>query len=406
VPALDASQLARRQIQLDRNRLGDFPWLMGKKVERMQASPHGFLRGAAPLFYEILRAEPDLAAGPTGRGWITGDLHLENFGAYRHDSLADRAVPRVLFNLNDFDEAVIGPWRLDVLRLLTSYILAARDLGTPGPRIIESAAAMIDSYVATAIEAAKVPSPPEAVRRLIEKVRKRSRKQLLDARTRLVHGRRRLIRGERYRSLGRELEQKARRAFSEYAKNFRELLAARPKSLEIIDLAFRIAGTGSLGLLRVAVLVRGKGGPNGAWLFDMKEERTPAPSLLVGSPPPMAPAERVVTAMRACLDRPPQMIGATRLDGRSMFVRRLAPQEDRIDHRTIGSVELTELATYFCALTGAAHRRGSNARRARWNAAGRERLIDSALAMAGIHEATYLAFCRLTHAGTSNKRDK
>lgn len=49
----------------------------------MLASPHAFLRGAAPLFYEILAARPDLAAGPPGEGWIVGDMHLENVGAYR-----------------------------------------------------------------------------------------------------------------------------------------------------------------------------------------------------------------------------------------------------------------------------------------------------------------------------------
>ncbi len=373
----------------------EFPWLTRHKIELMRASPFGFLRGAAPLFYEILRAEPNLATGPGGRGWITGDLHLENFGAYRRDALEHPDAPRVLFNLNDFDEAVIGPWRFDVLRLVTSFLLTARGLGTSGPMIIDAARAMIDSYVGTAMEASKVSRPPEPVAMLMAKVRNRSRKEVLDARTKLVRGERRLIRGKKYRSLPRDLAREARQAFSAYAAHFTNLLKKLPEALDIVDLAFRIAGTGSLGQLRVAVLVRGKGGPDGGWLFDMKEERFPAPALIVPAPP-MASAERVVRALQACLEAPPLRIGATRLGGRSMFVRRLAPQEDRIAVRSMKFDELSDVASYFAALTGAAHRRGCESTERRWSERDREQVLDSSLWMAGIHEATYNAFCRLT----------
>jgi uncharacterized protein (DUF2252 family) len=398
MPALDAFQLARRQLELDAQRMRAFPWLAGRKRKLMQASILGFFRGSARLFYEILQDNPNLAKGPGGRGWITGDLHLENFGAYRHDSPTDSNLQRVLFNLNDFDEAVVGPWRYDLLRFLTSFLLAAP--APPDARMVRSCEEIIESYIATAMRSASVPRPPEAVRKMIENVRNRTRKQLLDARTRIVRGKRRFIRGERFRSLGKELAAKARKAFSEYAKKLPER-AAFPDAMEILDVAFRIAGTGSLGLLRVAVLVKGKGGPDGAWLFDMKEEeRPPAPSLLVGTrTPPIEPAERVVRAFRACLEVPPQRIGTTRLDGRSMLVRRLAPQEDRVSIRGMGFDELSGLASFFAALTGAAHRRGSRGRPPTWSQTGREQLLGSALSLAGIHQATYAAFCRLPATG-------
>ena len=378
----------------------EFPWLMPHKVALMRASALGFLRGSAPLFYEILRSEPDLADGPGGSGWITGDLHLENFGAYRRDSLEGQELPKVVFNLNDFDEAVIGPWRFDMLRLVTSFVIAARGLGPSGPQIIESAEAMIDSYVATAMREAKIPKAPQPVSRLMEKVQNRSRKELLDQRTELVRGKRRFIRGKRFRSLGRELVGKARDAFNAYAKQFTDLRTRLPHGLEIVDLAFRIAGTGSLGQLRVAVLVEGKGGPNGGWMFDMKEERTPVPSLLV-DPMPIDPAERVVRALRACLDLPPQRIGTTHLDGKSMFVRRLTPQEDRVNIRGLDFATLSELASYFAALTGAAHRRGSTrAPQPQWGRTESGRVLDSVLVIAGIHESAYSAYCRLTEGAS------
>ena len=83
--AFDPVLLAKRQLAGDRAKTARFPGLYERKIARMSASPLAFLRGAAPLFYEILSKRPDLARGPAGEGWLTGDLHLENFGAYRPD---------------------------------------------------------------------------------------------------------------------------------------------------------------------------------------------------------------------------------------------------------------------------------------------------------------------------------
>src|SRR5262249_32961244 len=138
--ALDPARLAERQLELDRARTARFPDLLARKLVRMSASPLAFLRGAAPLFYEILHARRDLEDGPPGEGWLVGDAHLENFGAYRPDPYGDdgHKGPKkaAVFNLNDFDEAVVAPWRWDVLRLTTSLILGGRELGADGMRVL------------------------------------------------------------------------------------------------------------------------------------------------------------------------------------------------------------------------------------------------------------------------------
>ena len=53
-------------------------------------------------------------------------------------------------DINDFDDAAIGPWRLDVLRLLTSLLLAGRELRVGGPRLIELSGKLLDTYVGAA----------------------------------------------------------------------------------------------------------------------------------------------------------------------------------------------------------------------------------------------------------------
>jgi uncharacterized protein (DUF2252 family) len=398
---VDPLRLARRQLEIDRKRTGNFPHLLAHKAARMTPSPLALLRGSAPLFYELLERHPTIAEGPPGEGWLVGDAHLENFGAYRPGALSvnettqTRAKERVVFDLNDFDDAFVGPWRFDVLRLVTSLVLGGRELGADGARTLELCDALLEAYVGTAFHKKKVPAPSHAITALVDKVQTRTREELLDGRTRVVGGERRFVRGPRYEELPKKVRARAERAFAKYIKRLSKAERSTPEALEPIDAAFRVAGTGSLGCLRVAVLTRGKGGRDGAWIFDMKEEDTPSAACLV-RPPRLEPAERVLAAVQACVAQPPRMAGATRLRGSSMFVRRLAPQEDKLDLTRLQDEDLDPLARNLGALLGAAHRRGAQrVPKKAWSPRDRAVLLAHAIALAGVHEAMYLAYCAL-----------
>jgi uncharacterized protein (DUF2252 family) len=395
----DPIRLARRQIEIDRGRVGSFAHLFEHKAARMVASPLALLRGSAPLFYEILERHPALAEGPAGEGWLVGDAHLENFGAYRAGALTLAETRQtheresVVFDLNDFDDGIVGPWRFDVLRLLTSLMLAGREMGVDGKRAIELSEALLEAYVGAVFERKKLPAQPPVIVALIDKVRSRTRKQLLDARTEIVRGERRFVRGPRYETLTPKLRARAEKSFAKYGKRLSRGDRVPDHALEVIDAAFRIAGTGSLGCLRVALLVRGKGDRDGAWVFDMKSEGTPSAARLVRVPP-LDPADRVVAAITACLPRPPRMIGTTRLHGESMFVRRLAPQEDKLQLTSLAAADLDPLARHLGALLGAAHKRGAKRLpRRTWTPDDLAGILARAIALAGVHEALYLAYC-------------
>jgi uncharacterized protein (DUF2252 family) len=396
---LDPLRLARRQIEIDRGRLARAPHLFAHKVTRMTASPLALLRGSAPLFYEVLARHPALNEGPPGEGWLVGDAHLENFGAYRTGPLSVAETRRshadegVVFDLNDFDDAFIGAWRFDVMRLLTSLVLGGREMGVDGPRALALCHALLDAYVGSAFHRKRIPTGPAPVTTLIETVQGRTRKELLDARTELVRGKRRFVRGARYEALAPKLRAKAEKAFAKYGKHLARPDRVPAEALEVLDAAFRVAGTGSLGCLRIAILARGKGGRDGAWIFDMKSQGSPSASSLV-RPPKLEPAERVATAIAACLVRPPRMVGVTRLRGESMFVRRLMPQEDKLELSTLADKDLDALARHLGALLGTAHRRGAKRPpRRHWNDADRASLLERAIALAGVHESMYLAYC-------------
>jgi uncharacterized protein (DUF2252 family) len=399
---VDPVRLARRQLEIDRARTTRYEHLLAHKVARMSSSPLALLRGAAPLFYEVLDRHPVLTDGPPGEGWLVGDAHLENFGAFRtgalttDESQTTRQAERVVFDLNDFDDAIVGPWRFDVLRLTTALILGGRELGTGGPHTLELCEALIDAYANSAFHRKRPPTPPRVVDALVDKVQTRTRKELLDQRTHLLHGERRFMRGPRYEDLPKKTRARAERAFAKYIKRLPERDRMHPDAFQVIDMAFRVAGTGSLGCTRVAVLVRGKGGPDGAWIFDMKEEDVPSAARIVGTPS-LPPGERVCEGIQSCLTRPPRMIGTTKLRGLSMFVRRLAPQEDKIELVKLKSDDLEPLARHMGALLGTAHRRGATrAAKKPWSAKDRAGIVSRAIALAAMHEGLYLAFSDLT----------
>jgi uncharacterized protein (DUF2252 family) len=403
----DAPALARSQLRRDREATRRYPELHLRKIARMSASPFAFLRGSAPLFYEMLQRRPALADGPGGGGRIVGDLHLENFGAYRPMDPAFASNARssaqafeATFGLNDFDDATIGPWRFDLLRITTSLILAGREMGATGVEVLTMADALLDAWNAHthARKSLKCPPAPEPVAALIEQVARRTRREFLDARTEVVGGQRRFVRGPRYHELPRSALRRVPAAVERYLESLDE--AERPEAdrMKVLDATFRVAGTGSLGALRIAVLVEGKGGVDGGWIFDMKEQGRPSSHMLL-EPPRRNGAKRVRLALAACLAAPPRMVGVTRLDGIPMLVRRLSPQEDKLDLAHLDHRQLPGLAHYLGALVGGAHRRGVTRPGRHWKPGDKQGLIDRAIGLAGLHEAVYLAYCDVTRRG-------
>jgi len=390
---LDPAELARKQLLRDLRRLGLDHWLFKHKCARMAGTPFDFLRGSAPLFYAALRKAPHLAEGPEGDGWLTGDLHLENFGVYRPQPPKDDAKSAaVVFDVNDFDDAFVGPQRLDVLRLLTSTVLAARTWGLPALGIRDATEAVLDGVLAGRA-GGTAGRPPEAVRKLLERAAARTRKQLLDGRTVLTARGRRFVRGDRYRTLPAKQRAQAVKAFGRYVRRLPEPLRGHPAAWQVVDVAFRIAGTGSLGVERVAILVAGKGGPDGGWIFDMKEEDEPSgAAFATGHAGPGA--GRVLKALRKCLARPPRMAGSTSVGKKSLLVRRLMPQEDRLSLSQLPSAEREAVLRYLGALTGALHKRG--AKRAKpWPLDKAQVLLGNAVTLAGLYEAAALHYASL-----------
>jgi uncharacterized protein (DUF2252 family) len=100
------------------------PELVPIRYGRMLVSPFAFFRGAAAVM------AADLAPTPTSglTVQLCGDAHISNFGGF---AAPDR---RLIFDLNDFDETLPGPWEWDVKRMAASIEIAGRDRGAPAAK--------------------------------------------------------------------------------------------------------------------------------------------------------------------------------------------------------------------------------------------------------------------------------
>ncbi|MGB8876095.1 MAG: DUF2252 family protein, partial [Solirubrobacteraceae bacterium] len=102
---------------LERQAQTRVPELVPIRYGRMLVSPFTFYRGAALLMANDLASTPRSGLNVQ----CCGDAHLSNFGVFASPER------RLMFDVNDFDETLPGPWEWDVKRLAASMLIAARD---------------------------------------------------------------------------------------------------------------------------------------------------------------------------------------------------------------------------------------------------------------------------------------
>lgn len=370
-PGRSLHQPAQVQLDADLARLGRRPALLERKWQRMARSPFAFLRGASPLWAAALAREPRLLRGLPGSASLVGDLHLENVGVFR-------AAGGVTFHVNDFDETFDGPIAFDVLRLLTSTLLARAELQVSGVKVLELAWAMLDGHDVGL--RGGVVRPPAFVKALVAEVNALPPvavlKKKVDAQGRLVRTQ------EKTPPAPASVVKQVPAALETWRAGLAPSVRPEPGVLEVVDVTRRLAGTGSLGVERLFVLVRGDTAP---WLLEVKEVRG---SSAAGDGPS---SERLVEVMRRALPRPPACFGASRLGKLPVVITRLAPKEDKLGVDEIPPEALEGYARFLGALVGEVHRRTGAT--TRWTAAHRARALDGAQHLAGLHETAFLQFC-------------
>lgn len=359
---VDIPAVARAIIAHDQGR---DPARLRLKYAKMQASPFAFLRATPFLYFAGSPLPPSLAKAP--HSWLCGDLHLENFGAYRGDN------GLVYFDVNDFDEAALGPVGLDLGRMVTSMLVAARESGWPAAAWSDAVDCFVRTYAQTLadgkprwIERRTARGP---VRRLLRQLARRRQRALLKARTIGAGTKRRLLKDGSHALPATAAERTGMSSL------FRAVAGRDPvfAGFRPLDVARRIAGTSSLGAERYVILVDRDGGPDSARLLDLKTEARPA-SIVAGAKtgPFRSDAERTVTIQTLVQAIPPSGL-SVQTRGRARYVmRELQPSEDRMNiERLTDAAELRAFAADLGRLTAWMHLRGAG----RFGAEGIEELM-------------------------------
>ncbi len=306
---------------------GRDPARVAMKYAKMAQNPFIFLRGACHLFYDALPDSSLFHDAPLA--WCCGDLHFENYGSYKGDNRL------VYFDINDYDEAALAPVTWDMVRLLTSIQCGADELRATHAEALAVSQSCLEAYRIELINSKPLWVERETssglVNALLTDLQGRERAAFLDKRTMRKSHRRSLI-VDGVKALPASAAQK--KIVTEFMDHF-AATQPDPKFFEVLDIGRRIAGTGSLGVVRFVVLVEGKGSPDGNYLLDIKEARPSAMAphlarLGIKQPNWSDEANRVVSAQNRMQAVDHAFLHAVKLDGLPCILKGLQPSEDRV----------------------------------------------------------------------------
>src|SRR5690349_17222271 len=246
---------------------GDFmaldPAAFRRKFRKMAASPFAFYRGSASLFYAdqagAYRDEAFLDER-TSRVWIHGDLHAENFGTYMNSS------GQLVFNVNDFDEAYVGPFIWDLKRFCASVALIGYSKALSDQVITDLVGSFARAYLTElralaaggddAIGSITLDNADGVLRRVLQEARLNTRVDLLAGQTTVDDYERRFSLGDGVYDVDEATAATVRAAFQDYLRT----LPARGDTVSttIKDIKLRKGvGIGSAGLPSYNLLLEG-----------------------------------------------------------------------------------------------------------------------------------------------------
>jgi uncharacterized protein (DUF2252 family) len=337
-----------------RSMRGRVPALIQLKYRLMAASPFGYFRGAVPVMAADLAVLP--STGLVCQ--LCGDAHVRNLGAF--------AAPdgRLVFDINDFDETIRGPFEWDLKRMAASLVLAGRESGHKEASSRMAVEKFVARYAAQMRAFAKMPclevgrfqvhrmSQVAPVHDALLKAERATPLHTLEQLTEPTHSH--PFRKEREKDAAlnrtgrrfREIELTLTRVTSRQQAavlaalgTYREMLEPQRRHLlslyRPVDVAFKVVGTGSVGLRDYCVYFEGNGPADPLFLQIKEEPASGYAPYLPDATPPHHNGQRVAEGQKAMQVQSDPFLGWTHFAGRDYLVRQLN------DHK--GSIDLEDL---------------------------------------------------------------
>lgn len=348
------------------------PELLPLAHGRMAASAFGFFRGSAGLMAH------DLAGAPvTGvDAQLCGDSHVANFGLY------GTSDGRIVMDINDFDETVVGPWEWDLKRLAASLVLAgragvqlsdkaslraARHTARSYRQTMEHLAGLpfLDSWTALSDESTIAEARADALSDDFAAAAKKAR----------VNTSERVADQSAHRkdddwhfrpeppiltSVDDSTRARVIDALTEYAGTVHESRRHLLARYEARDVAMRVVGTGSVGLRAYVVLMQGNGGE--ALILQVKQAQPSGLAPYLAGGPAQHEGARIVHGARLVQAETDILLGWTTVDATPFVVRQFRNRKGTIDVTLLSKDHLDDYGRLAGALLARAHSRSIDPR--------------------------------------------
>jgi uncharacterized protein (DUF2252 family) len=377
---------------LEASTQGRVPALVTLKNELMAASPFSYFRGAVP----VMAYDLSLSANTGIRNQLCGDAHVRNLGAYAAQD------GRLVFDINDFDETIVGPFEWDVKRMATSLVLAGRAAGAKSLHCREAAGVFLERYRTAIGTFARMPvlelaryqvhrlknvAAVEGILRMAERATPMHTLMTLTE----VKGGGQVVPAKGVKAKGvkaaiaeqpvvkmsqrvfKTMPPRLTRVKGEVAEQVLDSLTTYAESLQPerrhflaqyrpVDVAFKVVGTGSVGLRDYVVLMEGNGAKDPLFL-QIKEEVASgyAPYVSAGARKNRQhQGRRVVEGERAMQLQSDPFLGWTTLKGRDYLVRQLNDHKASIQMENLKAVGLLDYAAVCGEMLARGHARAGD----------------------------------------------
>jgi len=343
---------------------GRVPQLLPLKYARMKVSPFAFFRGAVSIMAADLGRLPH--SGLCAQ--LCGDAHVQNLGSF--------AAPdgKLVFDLNDFDETIRGPWEWDVKRMAVSIVLAGQESGHTRAGCRDAVETFVESYSRSLGEFSQQPILQVARHQIhrekhIEPIhaalRQSERASPLDLLKKFTETdgrgqwRFRNLRPSFWRIRG----EKAKEVLGSLGTYRKTLAPERRHFLDLfrsIDVGFKVVGTGSVGLRDYVVLFEGNGAQDPMFL-QIKQEVASAYAKYLPQAVHPHQGRRVAEGQRAMQPISDLLLGWAAIGHHQYLVRQLNDHKGGIDLQKLAGVGLKSLAMVAGELLARGHARSGDA---------------------------------------------
>ena len=308
------------------------------KFRKMAADPFAFYRGSACVFYADMADREDRWADErTGRVWVQGDLHAENFGTYMNGSGV------LIFDVNDYDEAYIGHFTWDLQRFVASVALMCWQKALSDEEISRLIEGFIRSYVKQvhwfvdvdddSSFSLNLETAAGAVLSALQTARLSTRAEMLDQMTHVDEWDRHFRDASSVRQLDGAERDKVLAGFERYLETIPETKRQRQITYDVKDvIGKKGTGVGSAGLPTYTILIEGfNQALDNDIVLSMKQGNVAAPSRVITDEHVREyfshHGHRTAISQRALQAHADPLLGYTEIDDVGFVVNELSPYE-------------------------------------------------------------------------------